>query len=198
MPKLIKHLYAAVMPANKLHQVTFEKTSVNLWIRRHVEPVWLCCLAFEGKNMFKNTLIAAALMAASLASFAQTAVAPAAATATPSVTQTAVQGAKQAATQAATQAVQGAMPAALKPAVAAPAPAAAPAPTPAAPAAVAPAPAKAPAAAALPAVKKSGSNICHDETSAGYKSTKNFKPFASMDECIKSGGRAPKAAKAKK
>ncbi len=44
----------------------------------------------------------------------------------------------------------------------------------------------------MPAVKKSKNNICHDETSAGYKSTKNFTPFASMEECVKSGGRAPK------
>jgi hypothetical protein len=50
----------------------------------------------------------------------------------------------------------------------------------------------------MPAVKKSSSNVCHDETSAGYKATKNFKPFDNMDDCIKSGGRAPKAAKAKK
>jgi hypothetical protein len=50
----------------------------------------------------------------------------------------------------------------------------------------------------MPAVKKSNSNICHDGTSPGYKSTKNFKPFGSMDECLKSGGRAAKVAKPKK
>jgi len=51
-----------------------------------------------------------------------------------------------------------------------------------------------------PAVKKSNNDICHDQSSPGYKSTKNFKPFATMDECTKSGGRAPKTpdAKAKK
>lgn len=60
-------------------------------------------------------------------------------------------------------------------------------------------PAAAPAADGAPAVKKSNNNICHDATSSGYKATKNFKPFASMDECIKSGGRAPKSdTKAKK
>jgi hypothetical protein len=45
--------------------------------------------------------------------------------------------------------------------------------------------------AAEPAVKKSDAGICHDKTSASYAATKNFAPFASMDECIKSGGRAP-------
>ena len=55
------------------------------------------------------------------------------------------------------------------------------------------------AAEAMPAVKKSNNDICHDATSSGYTSTKNFKPFATMDECIKSGGRAPKgSAPAKK
>jgi hypothetical protein len=84
-----------------------------------------------------------------------------------------------------------------KPSTPAAAPAAA---TPAAPAAkpampAAAAPAAAPAAktaAADPAVKKSNNDICHDKTSSGFASTKNFKPFATMDECIKSGGRAPK------
>ena len=65
------------------------------------------------------------------------------------------------------------------------------------PASAAPAAAPAPApaaktAAADPAVKKSNNDICHDKTSSGFASTKNFKPFATMDECIKSGGRAPK------
>jgi len=76
-------------------------------------------------------------------------------------------------------------------------------PAPAAPAAsVTPAktePAKAaPAAKAAttePEVKKSNSNICHDKTSPGYKQTKNFKEFKTMDECVKSGGRPPKGAK---
>jgi len=60
-------------------------------------------------------------------------------------------------------------------------------------------PAKAAAAAKAattePEVKKSNSNICHDKTSPGYKQTKNFKEFKSMDECVKSGGRPPKGAK---
>jgi len=67
------------------------------------------------------------------------------------------------------------------------APAAAAAKTPAAePAAAATAPA------AGPEVKKSKANICHDKTSPGYKQTKNFTAYATMDACIKAGGRAPK------
>ena len=60
------------------------------------------------------------------------------------------------------------------------------------------APAAAPAdkaAAAEPDVKKSKSNICHDKTSSGYKQTKNFTGFKTMDECVKSGGRPPKGSK---
>ena len=75
------------------------------------------------------------------------------------------------------------------------APAAAAAKTPAAePAAAKPAAAAtAPAAAATePEVKKSKANICHDKTSPGYKQTKNFTAYATMDACTKSGGRAPK------
>jgi len=73
------------------------------------------------------------------------------------------------------------------------APAAAkPAPAPAAAAKPAPA-ATAPAAAAVePEVKKSKANICHDKTSPGYKQTKNFTAYATMEECTKSGGRVPK------
>ena len=78
-----------------------------------------------------------------------------------------------------------------KPATPAAAPAAAPAQA-AAPAA-ATAPASAPAAAAPaadPAVKKAtASGICHDKTSPSFKQTKNFTPFNSMDECLKSGGK---------
>lgn len=48
------------------------------------------------------------------------------------------------------------------------------------------------AAAAEPEVKKSSAGICHDKASKGYKQTKNFTEFSTMDECIKSGGRAPK------
>ena len=51
------------------------------------------------------------------------------------------------------------------------------------------------AAAAEPDVKKSKSNICHDKTSSGYKQTKNFTGFKTMDECVKSGGRPPKGSK---
>ena len=75
------------------------------------------------------------------------------------------------------------------PAAAAPAPAATPAP------AAAPAKAAAPAAAEEPAVKKSKTSICHDKSSPSYKQTKNFTEFKTMDECIKSGGRAPKGGK---
>lgn len=74
---------------------------------------------------------------------------------------------------------------------------------PAAPAASAAKPAASGAASAKPAaaastavadpeVKKSNSGICHDKTSNGYKQTKNFTAFKTMDECTKSGGRAPK------
>ena len=61
------------------------------------------------------------------------------------------------------------------------------------PAATAPA-VKAPVTAA-PEVKKSTAGICHDQSSPGYKQVKKFTEFKSMDECIQSGGRAPKGAK---
>jgi hypothetical protein len=51
------------------------------------------------------------------------------------------------------------------------------------------------AATAEPDVKKSKSNICHDKTSPGYKQTKNFTGYKTMDECVKSGGRPPKGSK---
>ena len=51
------------------------------------------------------------------------------------------------------------------------------------------------AAAAEPDVKKSKSNICHDKTSSGYKQTKNFTGYKTMDDCVKSGGRPPKGSK---
>ena len=41
-------------------------------------------------------------------------------------------------------------------------------------------------------VKKSDNGICHDKGSAHYDKTKNFTPFASMDECLQSGGKPPK------
>jgi len=52
---------------------------------------------------------------------------------------------------------------------------------------------KAPAAEA-PAVKKSDSGICHDKSSPSYERTKNFTPFKSIDECVKSGGTVAKNA----
>jgi hypothetical protein len=44
------------------------------------------------------------------------------------------------------------------------------------------------------AVKKSFSGICHDESSASFKRTKNFTPYDSVSACIASGGRLPKGA----
>jgi len=73
-----------------------------------------------------------------------------------------------------------------KPAAAASAAPAAKATTPEKPAA------SAPKAEADPEVKKSNAGVCHDKTSPGYKQTKNFTAFKTLDECIKSGGRAPK------
>lgn len=46
-----------------------------------------------------------------------------------------------------------------------------------------------------PEVKKSSNGICHDQSSPSFKQLKKFTEFKTMDECIKSGGRAPKAAK---
>ena len=43
--------------------------------------------------------------------------------------------------------------------------------------------------AADPVVKKSDTGICHDKTSTSFGNTKKFAAFASMDECVKSGGR---------
>jgi PBP1b-binding outer membrane lipoprotein LpoB len=43
-----------------------------------------------------------------------------------------------------------------------------------------------------PAVKKSDTGICHQEGTNYYKNTKNFTPYDSIDECLKSGGRLPK------
>ena len=62
--------------------------------------------------------------------------------------------------------------------------------TPASPASAAKPAAK--AAVAEPEVKKSKSGICHDKAGKGYKQTKNFTEFKTMEECIKSGGRAAK------
>ena len=46
-------------------------------------------------------------------------------------------------------------------------------------------------ASADPAVKKSDSGICHEKGSASYGNTKKFTAFASVDECVKSGGKLP-------
>ena len=45
--------------------------------------------------------------------------------------------------------------------------------------------------AAEPAVKKSDNGICHDKSSPSFGNTKKFTAFNSMDECVKSGGKAP-------
>ena len=52
------------------------------------------------------------------------------------------------------------------------------------------------APAAGPAVKKSDSGICHDKTSPSFGNTKKFTAFASLDECVKSGGKLPAGAAA--
>jgi hypothetical protein len=41
-------------------------------------------------------------------------------------------------------------------------------------------------------VKKSRTGICHAPGSTYYSRTKNFTPFKTLDECLKSGGRLPK------
>lgn len=43
-----------------------------------------------------------------------------------------------------------------------------------------------------PPVKKSNTGICHPKGGTYYEQTKNFTPFKTMEDCIKSGGRAPK------
>lgn len=45
--------------------------------------------------------------------------------------------------------------------------------------------------AADPAIKKSDSGICHEKGSASYANTKKFTAFASLEECVKSGGKPP-------
>ena len=113
--------------------------------------------------MLKYSLMTALLAFSGLMANAQTPAAPAAAPATAAATTKAATTAKAA--------------------------------TPAASVASAPASAAKPAAklaAAEPEVKKSKADICHDKASKGYKQTKNFTEFSTMDECIKSGGHAPK------
>ncbi len=41
-------------------------------------------------------------------------------------------------------------------------------------------------------VKMSKSGICHVPNSTYYNQTKNFTPYKTLDECLKSGGRMPK------
>lgn len=41
-------------------------------------------------------------------------------------------------------------------------------------------------------VKKSSTGICHAPNTSYYVQTKNFTPFKTLDECLKSGGRMPK------
>lgn len=41
-------------------------------------------------------------------------------------------------------------------------------------------------------VKKSKTGICHSPGGSYYDRTKNFTPFKTLDECLKSGGRLPK------
>ncbi len=43
-----------------------------------------------------------------------------------------------------------------------------------------------------PPVKKSKNDICHAQGTRYYSRTKTFKPYSSMDACLKSGGRRPK------
>lgn len=43
-----------------------------------------------------------------------------------------------------------------------------------------------------PVVKKSGSGICHSQSSPWYHRTRNFEPFDSVEACIQSGGRLPR------
>lgn len=42
-------------------------------------------------------------------------------------------------------------------------------------------------------IKLSKSGICHDETSSAYDRTKNYTPFASIEACLKAGGRLTKS-----
>ena len=41
-------------------------------------------------------------------------------------------------------------------------------------------------------IKKSKTGICHAPGSTYYSRTKNFTPFKTLDDCLKSGGRLPK------
>ena len=46
-----------------------------------------------------------------------------------------------------------------------------------------------PVNAADPPVKKNKNNICHPKGGTYYKKIKNYTPYKTMKECIKSGGR---------
>ena len=41
-------------------------------------------------------------------------------------------------------------------------------------------------------IKKTSSGICHPPASSYYERTRNFKPFDTVEECLKTGGRLPK------
>ena len=41
-------------------------------------------------------------------------------------------------------------------------------------------------------VKMSNSGICHAPNTTYFEQTKNFTPYKTLDECLKSGGRMPK------
>lgn len=41
-------------------------------------------------------------------------------------------------------------------------------------------------------VKLSKSGICHKPGGTYYQQTKNFTPYKTLDECLKSGGRLPR------
>jgi len=43
-----------------------------------------------------------------------------------------------------------------------------------------------------PAVKKSSTGICHAQGTTYFNKTTNYKPFDSIETCLKSGGRLPK------
>jgi len=45
---------------------------------------------------------------------------------------------------------------------------------------------------AEPNVKKSSTGICHEKGTNYYKNTKSFDSFASIEDCLNSGGRLPK------
>ena len=48
------------------------------------------------------------------------------------------------------------------------------------------------ALAAEPPVKKSRNGICHPQGGTYYSRTKHYVPYDTMQDCLDSGGRAPK------